>query len=65
MVDMVDKANADFEWWLKGQIKKSQQPPNDMTDCVDCGEPIGEKRKQAIPHAVRCVKRQNIWENRR
>lgn len=65
MADMVDKANADFECWLQSKIRKSQQPPNDMTDCVDCGNPIGEKRKQALPHAVRCVKCQQALENRR
>ncbi len=55
MTDMIDKANADYERWLQGQISKSKHAPNDTTDCVDCGEPIGDKRKQVLPHAVRCV----------
>ncbi|MBE9577864.1 MULTISPECIES: TraR/DksA C4-type zinc finger protein [Moraxella] len=55
MTDMIDKANADYERWLNSKIKQAQVPPNDTTLCVDCGNPIGDKRKQAIPHAVRCV----------
>lgn len=25
-------------------------------DCVKCGEPIGEKRLEAVPYADRCIK---------
>ncbi len=24
-------------------------------DCIDCGRPIGEKRKAALPSAERCI----------
>ncbi|STZ08584.1 DnaK suppressor protein [Moraxella caprae] len=55
-MDTIDKANADYERWLNGKIKQRQTTPaNDITECLDCGEPIGEKRKQAVPYAVRCV----------
>jgi RNA polymerase-binding transcription factor DksA len=25
-------------------------------ECVNCGEPVGEKRLEAIPHAPQCIK---------
>lgn len=24
-------------------------------DCIDCGRPIGEARRAALPEAIRCV----------
>ncbi|MDO4427823.1 MAG: TraR/DksA C4-type zinc finger protein [Moraxella sp.] len=63
MVDTIDKANADYERWLNGKIKQCQiTPANDITECVDCGGEIGEKRKQAVPYAVRCVACQSEFE---
>ena len=29
--------------------------PKPDTECVECGEPISEARKRAMPAAVRCV----------
>ena len=28
----------------------------DYGECMSCGEPIGEKRLDAIPHATQCIK---------
>ena len=33
---------------------------NDITMCVDCGEPIGSERKKAIPSATRCISCETI-----
>lgn len=52
---MIDKATADYERWLSEQTKPKTPPPNDITECIDCGGEIGEKRKQAVPYAVRCI----------
>lgn len=69
MTDVVDKANADYERWLQGQIGKSQQalskPINGRDECIDCGGPIGAKRKQALPHAVRCIECQRALESKK
>lgn len=62
MADTIDKANANYEVWLNAQLHKPQAPPNDTTECVDCGSEIGEKRKQAVPYAVRCVACQSEFE---
>lgn len=31
-------------------------------DCVDCGEPIPERRQLAIAGVQRCIDCQSIWE---
>lgn len=64
MTDIIDRANIEAEAWLENklhQVTKSQMP-NDVTECIDCGEDIGEKRKQVLPHAVRCIKCQSDQE---
>lgn len=64
-MDTIDKANADYERWLSEKTKPKTPPPNDATLCVDCGELIGDKRKQAVPYAVRCVACQSEFERDR
>ncbi len=34
-------------------------------ECVDCGFPIGELRRRALPNAIRCVGCQNLVERPR
>jgi RNA polymerase-binding transcription factor DksA len=34
---------------------KNQNKTNDVTECVDCDDPIGAKRKELVPAAVRCA----------
>ncbi|MDO5650537.1 MAG: TraR/DksA C4-type zinc finger protein [Moraxella sp.] len=62
MVGTIEKANAHYEVWLNAQLHKTQAPPNNITECIDCGGEIGEKRKQVIPYAVRCVACQSEFE---
>lgn len=62
MSDLVDRANDEAAAWLEQQIAKTHYEPTDDTECIDCGEPIGEKRKQAVPWAVRCIKCQTAHE---
>lgn len=61
-MDTIDKANADYERWLSEQTKPKTPPPNNIKECVDCGGEIGDKRKQAVPYAVRCVACQSEFE---
>lgn len=32
--------------------------------CVDCEEEIPEARRQAVPHCVRCIECQEVFERR-
>lgn len=56
MTDIADQANDVAQANLERDLAKAKLPPaNDVTECIDCGAPIGKKRKQILPHAVRCV----------
>ena len=65
MTDIIDRANDEAQRWLDSQIAKTHHNATDDTECIDCGEPIGEKRKQAVPWAVRCIKCQTAYEEKR
>ena len=64
MTDIIDRANDEAQRWLS-QIAKTHHNATDDTECIDCDEPIGEKRKQAVPWAVRCIKCQTALEEKR
>ena len=66
MVNVVDRANADSQFWLDKHLQQFRQTTaNDIYECIDCGDPIGAKRKQALPSATRCVNCQKEYEQRR
>ena len=65
MTDIIDRANDEAQRWLDEQIAKNHHAATDDTECIDCGEPIGEKRKQAVPWAVRCIKCQTAYEGKK
>lgn len=65
MTDIIDRANDEAQRWLDSQIAKTHHNATDDTECIDCGEPIGEKRKQAVPWAVRCIKCQTAYEGKK
>lgn len=44
---------------------ESQVMINDEVVCIDCYEPIPEKRLAIKPKAVRCVECKSDWERRR
>ena len=64
MTDIIDRANDEAQRWLDEQIAKNHHAATDDTECIDCDEPIGEKRKQAVPWAVRCIKCQTALEQK-
>lgn len=64
MGDIVDRANAETDMWLARQITAMHHEATVDTECIDCGEPIGEKRKQAVPWAVRCINCQTAYEGK-
>ena len=65
MTDIIDRANDEAQRWLDEQIAKNHHAATDDTECIDCDEPIGEKRKQAVPWAVRCIKCQTAYEGKK
>lgn len=67
MSDIVDRANDEADAWINEKIRQAtkSQIPNTITECVGCGEDVGEKRKQALPHAVRCIKCQTRLEQKK
>lgn len=67
MSDIVDRANLESEALLSEQIRQVTKGliPNNLTDCIDCGEPIGEQRKQSVPWATRCTKCQTLYEGKK
>ncbi len=67
MTDLLERASRESEYYLNEQVRqvtKQVAPPNPDDDCFDCGKPIGAKRKQAMPSAVRCIACQNLLESK-
>ena len=64
MADVIDRANAHAEQMLVASIRQAAAMAiaNTVVDCVDCGEPIGDKRKAAMPSAIRCLACQQAKE---
>ena len=55
MGDIIDDANKTATVHLNAALSHIKLPAaNDVMVCIDCGDPIGAKRKTAAPHAVRC-----------
>lgn len=73
MDDLIDKANEQAQRHrdaaiAAARLKQQALIASDATDCEDCEKPIGEKRKQYMPSATRCIPCQNeheAWERRR
>ena len=69
MTDIVDLANRQIQQMLDVSLRRIYTAPaNSIYECVDCDKPIGEKRKQFMPSATRCIPCQNeheAWERRR
>ena len=73
MDDLIDKANEQAQRHrdaaiAAARLKQQALIANDTTECEDCEMPIGEKRKQYMPSATRCIPCQNeheAWERRR
>lgn len=73
MDDLIDKANEQAQRHrdaviAAARLKQQALTPSGATECEDCEKPIGEKRKQYMPSATRCIPCQNefeAWERRR
>lgn len=61
-MDDIDQANIEIERETKRALDKikTTQQDSGISDCVDCGEEIGEARKKAVPSAVRCFDCQSL-----
>jgi len=62
--DIVDRANDEAEFFreraVAGQVARS--PRSTSTHCADCGDPIPEARREAVPGAERCIDCQEMAE---
>lgn len=67
MSDIVDRANTEADAWTAERIRQITRTltPNDVTECIDCGEDIEPQRKKALPWAVRCTKCQTKLEGKK
>ncbi len=67
MSDIVDRANTEADAWTAERIRQITKTltPNDVTECIDCGEDIEPQRKKALPWAVRCTKCQTKLEGKK
>lgn len=73
MKDVIDRANEQVQRNIDAalhaaRMKSQAMTANDVVDCIECEKPIGEKRKQYMPSAIRCIPCQNeheAWERRR
>ncbi len=44
---------------------RPKRAANSINECVECGKPIGERRKRAVPSATLCLSCQTQKEERR
>lgn len=67
MSDIVDRANTEADAWTAERIRQITRTltPNDVTECINCGEDIEPQRKKALPWAVRCTKCQTKLEGKK
>lgn len=59
MADIADLGSIAADRHLAQSLARQQSQSNgagkSYTHCADCGEPIAEKRRQAVPGCTRCV----------
>jgi phage/conjugal plasmid C-4 type zinc finger TraR family protein len=67
-MDLIDRANDLSDWLLAKQLaaQTGHRPAGDSrADCLECGEPIPEARRVALPGVTLCVHCQTLMEKRR
>lgn len=67
MADFADQASIASQGLLADALKKRERermsaPAESATDCEECGEPIPEARRQAVPGCTRCIECQTIYD---
>lgn len=56
MGDIIDKANKVADVYLNAALSHIKiETANNVTNCIDCGDPIGAARKYAVPYATHCL----------
>lgn len=67
-MDIVDVTNAHGAVYDAIAMRnwQSNRPtiPTEVEYCVDCGEPIPEDRRKAVPGCTRCIVCQRAFEER-
>ncbi len=65
MTDIIDQASENEAAFLAEALYQARLPENNgvsHTECEDCGEPIPETRRQAVPGCTRCILCQTYLE---
>lgn len=67
MTDIADKASESEDLFLAEALYKAGRPSEyqgeSNYECDDCGDPIPEARRQAVPGCTRCVYCQEYFEH--
>lgn len=67
MTDIADKASESEDLFLAEALYKAGRPSEyqgeSNYECDDCGDPIPEARRQAVPGCTRCVWCQEYFEH--
>lgn len=66
MTDIADKASESEDLFLAEALYKAGRPSENNVsnyECDDCGDPIPEARRQAVPGCTRCVYCQEYFEH--
>lgn len=56
MADIIDTANDQADLFLAVRLKsRKQYSGTSATHCVECDEPIPQRRREAVPGCTKCV----------
>lgn len=57
MADVIDRAQVQSDFYLRHQIRKAAECPVAQSErfCAECGDPIPEARRKAVPGCNLCV----------
>ncbi|ACL05249.1 transcriptional regulator, TraR/DksA family [Desulfatibacillum aliphaticivorans] len=67
MPDPTDRAQEAAADYTRFSIEaaRSRGSQSTLADCQDCGDPIPEARRKAVPGCTRCLDCQETYEQRR
>ncbi|MBF0802940.1 MULTISPECIES: TraR/DksA family transcriptional regulator [unclassified Neisseria] len=66
MTDIIDQASENEALFLAEALSKHRPSENtgkSNYECDDCGDPIPEERRKAVPGCTRCVYCQEYFEH--
>ena len=67
MGDVIDRAQAAEQAFLAGAVRRYERGAEwlpSAEECEECGDPIPEARRKAVPGCTRCIQCQQEFERR-